>query len=57
MKKQISGILNEMTNEQLTAIYLSLEDGNPLRKKVHRIVFDRNCTIRGVRRYHGLKNN
>jgi hypothetical protein len=61
MKQKVNEILDTMSNDQLAAIYLSLEDdenGNyhPLKRKACRILRGRGQTIGGVRKYHSLKN-
>jgi hypothetical protein len=56
MKKEIAKILETMSNVQLLAVYMSLEDGNSLKKKAHRIIWERGNTIGGLKKYHGLKN-
>lgn len=55
MKKDLANILETMNNAQLTAIYMSLEDGNSLRLKVHRIISYRGNKIASLKKYHGLK--
>lgn len=51
---EVHATFKSMTNKELAAIYVSLEDFHPLKRKVYTIMYNRGVTATGIRKYHQI---